>query len=249
MNKESFQESLCQDGLCPDEKQLEQFEQYLHLLQAWNQKMNLTAITRDEEVWEKHFYDSVVPFLHTRFETLADVGSGAGFPGIPLAILYPQRQFTLIEPLAKRCRFLEEVKKELGLSNVTIVNARAEDFVKDHRNAFDVVSARAVARLSILLELCIPLLRQDGTFIALKGAAGTEELDQAAPALQALHVKARSIEKFELGNEGARTILTFVKTAPTPKQYPRSYSLIKKKPLERMAKPEAVIKKTESGNG
>lgn len=232
MNKDTFKESLAQDGLVVDDKQISQFEQYLLLLQEWNQKMNLTAITQEEEVWEKHFYDSVVPFLHTQFETLADVGSGAGFPGIPLAILWPERKFTLIEPLAKRCRFLDEVKKQLGLDNVTIVNARAEDFVKDHRNAFDVVSARAVARLSILLELCIPLLKPDGLFIALKGAAGLTELKNAAPALKALHVKAVNIEKFNLGSEGERIIITFQKTAPTPAKYPRSYSLIKKKPLE-----------------
>lgn len=232
MNKTTFQERLSQDGLIPNEKQLHQFEQYLALLQEWNQKMNLTAITKEEEVWEKHFYDSIVPFLHTEFQTLADVGSGAGFPGIPLAIMYPNRQFTLIEPLGKRCRFLEEVKSQLGLSNVTIVNERAEDFAKANRNAFDAVSARAVARLSILLELCIPLLKEDGTFIALKGAAGLKELEQAAPALKALRVKLESVDQFELGQEGERTILFFVKIAPTPTKYPRKYALIKKSPLE-----------------
>lgn len=232
MNKASFQESLAKDGLRPDEKQISQFELYLALLQEWNQKMNLTAITEEEEVWEKHFYDSVVPFLYTDFKNLADVGSGAGFPGIPLAILFPNRQFTLIEPLAKRCRFLEEVKKQLHLDNVTIVNERAEDFVKEHRGQFDAVSARAVARLSILLELCIPLLKDNGVFIALKGAAGLDELKKAAPAMKTLHVKEKSIEQFSLGSEGERTIITFVKTAPTPAKYPRSYSLIKKKPLE-----------------
>ncbi len=232
MNKQTFQESLAKDGLRLDERQLNQFEQYLHLLQEWNQKMNLTAITQEEEVWEKHFYDSVVPFLHADFKTLADVGSGAGFPGIPLAIVWPDREFTLIEPLAKRCKFLEEVKKQLKLTNVTIVNERAEDFVKTHRGQFDAVSARAVARLSILLELCIPLLKPDGVFIALKGAAGLTELKNAAPALKALHVEATSIDQFELGKEGERIIITFRKTAPTPAKYPRNYSLIKKKPLE-----------------
>lgn len=232
MNKENFQESLARDGVRLDEKQIKQFEQYLHLLQEWNEKMNLTAITQEEEIWEKHFYDSIVPFLHTSFKTFADVGSGAGFPGIPLAILWPDRQFTLIEPLAKRCKFLEEVKKQLNLSNVTIVNARAEDFVKDHRAQFDLVSARAVARLSILLELCIPLMKNDGSFVALKGAAGMNELKNAAPALKALHVKAVNIDKFDLGSEGERIIITFKKEGPTPAKYPRAYSLIKKKPLE-----------------
>lgn len=232
MNKDMFREALKKDEILLDEKQIHQFEQYLSLLQEWNQKMNLTAITEEEEVWEKHFYDSIVPFIGTDFKSMADVGSGAGFPGIPLAILWPQRRFTLIEPLTKRCKFLQVVKDELHLDNVKIENARAEDFVKNHRGQFDVVSARAVARLSILLELCIPLLNRDGKFIALKGAAGKEELKNAKPAIDALNVEAQNIKEFELGGEGERTVITFVKTGPTPKQYPRSYSLIKKKPLE-----------------
>ena len=232
MNKEQFREALQQNNIILDEKQIHQFEQYLRLLQEWNQKMNLTAIVEEEEVWEKHFYDSIVPFMGTEFETMADVGSGAGFPGIPLSIVWPKRQFTLIEPLTKRCKFLQVVKDELQLKNVNIENARAEDYVKQNRSKFDVVSARAVARLSILLELCIPLLKGKGKFIALKGSAGKEELKNAKPAIDALKVKVEQIKEFELGQEGERTVITFVKTAPTPKQYPRSYSLIKKKPLE-----------------
>lgn len=185
MNKEQFREALQQNNIILDEKQIHQFEQYLSLLQEWNQKMNLTAIVEEEEVWEKHFYDSIVPFMGTEFETMADVGSGAGFPGIPLSIVWPKRQFTLIEPLTKRCKFLQVVKDELQLKNVNIENARAEDYVKQNRSKFDVVSARAVARLSILLELCIPLLKGKGKFIALKGSAGKEELKNAKPAIDA----------------------------------------------------------------
>lgn len=232
MNKESFRLQLLEDGMELSSAQLEQFEHYLHLIQEWNQKMNLTAITDDAGIWEKHFYDSVVPFLHTSFATLCDVGSGAGFPGIPAAIVWPDRHFTLVEPLAKRCRFLNEVKEQLGLHNVTIVNARAEDYVKDHRCEFDAVSARAVARLSILMELCIPLLKDDGTFIALKGGAGHEELANAKPALRALHVRLDHEEAFELGSEGSRINFYFKKSAPTPAKYPRAYGVIKKKPLE-----------------
>ena len=232
MNKESFARLLEEQGLSLDSNQLSQFETYLHLIQEWNEKMNLTAITEDSGIWEKHFYDSIVPFLHTPFETLCDVGSGAGFPGIPLAIAWPQRQFTLVEPLQKRCRFLNEVISVLHLHNVQVVNARAEDYAATHRAEFDAVSARAVARLSILLELCIPLLKDDGTFIALKGANAHEELANAAPALKALHVRLEREEKFELGNEGSRINFYFVKTAPTPAKYPRAYGTIKKKPLE-----------------
>ncbi len=231
MNKTTFHSQLSDQGLILNDLQMQQFSDYLTLLQEWNEKMNLTAITEEEEVWEKHFYDSVLPFLTTDFHHLCDVGSGAGFPGIPLAIVWPDRAFTLVEPLAKRCRFLEEVVSKLGLSNVKVVNARAEDFARDHRAAFDAVSARAVARLSILLELCIPLVKNDGTFIALKGAAALEELEQAAPALDALKTKVERIEKFEL-EEGNRINLFFKKTGKTPSQYPRNYSQIKKKPLE-----------------
>lgn len=232
MNKETFAAKLARLGLDLDDGQLVEFEKYLHLIQEWNEKMNLTAITDDSGIWEKHFYDSLVPFLHTEFETLCDVGSGAGFPGIPLAIAYPKRAFTLVEPLGKRCRFLEEVCTQLHLDNVTIVNERAEDYVRNHRAAFDAVSARAVARLSILLELCIPLLKTDGVFIALKGANAREELANAKPALEALHVRLEKEEVFELGDEGKRINFYFVKTAPTPSKYPRSYSMIKKKTLE-----------------
>lgn len=232
MNRQTFAQELAKRSITLDEHQLDQFEQYLHLLQEWNEKMNLTAITKDEEIWEKHFFDSIVPFVSADFKTLCDVGSGAGFPGIPAAIVWPQRSFTLVEPLQKRCRFLEEVVHRLGLKNVTVVNERAEDFAKAHRGQFDVVSARAVARLSILLELCVPLLKDTGTLIALKGAAGMDELKNAAPALRELHVQADRIETDHLSDSSERINLYFKKTAPTPKKYPRAYAMIKKKPLE-----------------
>ncbi len=234
MNKDEFIKGMEEVSIPVSEKQIRQFEQYAQLLREWNEKMNLTAITEESEIWEKHFYDSVRPFAGTEFETLCDVGSGAGFPGIPLAILFPERKFTLVEPLGKRCRFLEEVKKQLNLTNVTIANERAEDFAKAHREEFDAVSARAVARLSILLELCIPLLKKGGTFIALKGRNGMEELAQAEPALEALKVTLDHHDDFELDNEsGSRVVLFFRKDAPTPAKYPRNYGMIKKKPLEK----------------
>lgn len=198
--------------------------------------MNLTAITEDGQIWEKHFYDSIVPFISLNFKTLCDVGSGAGFPGIPAAIAWPDRNFTLVEPLGKRCKFLEHVKETLHLENVKIVNARAEDFAKDHREDFDAVSARAVARLSILLELCIPLLKPKGIFIALKGRNAMQELEQAAPALKALHVRLDKTEEFSLGSEGERINFYFIKEGSTSKQYPRPYAAIKKKPLEKPEK-------------
>ena len=152
----------------------------MQLLLEWNQKMNLTAITIEEEIWEKHFYDSIVPFENLSHKTLCDVGSGAGFPGIPLKIVFPDMELTIVEPLQKRCRFLETVKEALDLKGVNIYPERAEDFVKEHRESYDVVSARAVARLSILLELCAPLVKMKGHFIALKGKQGHEELLEAS---------------------------------------------------------------------
>lgn len=233
MNKQEFVQKMEEISIPVSEKQLDQFDQYAALLKEWNEKMNLTAITEDSEIWEKHFYDSVRPFAGQKFDSLADVGSGAGFPGIPLAILYPDRKFTLVEPLGKRCRFLEEVVRRLGLHNVEIVNARAEDFARERRESFDAVSARAVARLSILLELCIPLLKTGGTFIALKGRNGREEHEQAKPAIRELKVHLDHQEEFLLDNDEAdRIIFYFVKDQKTPAKYPRNFGMIKKKPLE-----------------
>ncbi|MEY8380660.1 16S rRNA (guanine(527)-N(7))-methyltransferase RsmG [Ileibacterium valens] len=232
MNKQEFKKEIEALSIPISDTQLEQFEEYARLLKEWNEKMNLTAITEDSEIWEKHFYDSIRPFEKAEFKTLCDVGSGAGFPGIPLAILFPDRTFTLVEPLGKRCKFLEEVKKQLNLDNVRIENARAEDYAQDHREEFDAVSARAVARLSILLELCVPLLKKGGTFIALKGRNGMEELTQAAPALRELKVSLDHTDAFELEHESGRIVFFFTKNAKTPAKYPRNYGMIKKKPME-----------------
>lgn len=232
MTKEQFKEQLEKDGVTLDDKQLEQLEKYKNLLLEWNEKMNLTAITDEEEIWEKHFYDSIYPFIHTEFETLADIGSGAGFPGIPVQIVWPEKKITLVEPLQKRCRFLNAVKDELRLDNLTVENARAEDYAASHREAFDAVSARAVARLSILMELCTPLLKKGGMFIALKGRNGHEELEAAAPALQALNMKLDHEEDFLLGDVAERINFYFLKEKNTPAKYPRAYGVIKKKPLE-----------------
>lgn len=230
MTKQTFKEALNKLGIEITEKQLAQFEQYMELLIEWNEKMNLTAITKEEEVWEKHFYDSIAPFGKLEDISLCDVGSGAGFPGIPLKIVFPSMSLTIVEPLQKRCRFLETVKEELGLEKVEIHAARAEDFVKDNREKFDIVSARAVARLAILLELCAPLVCVDGSFIALKGKQGHEELLEAK---QAIEVLGMSLEKEDETSvdDATRINLYFKKKKHTPQKYPRAYGQIKKKPL------------------
>lgn len=232
MTKQEFLDALACQGVHLTEQQIRQLEQYKDMLLEWNEKMNLTAITEEEEIWEKHFYDSIYPFLHVQFDTLADVGSGAGFPGIPVQIVFPERKITLIEPLQKRCRFLEAVKDALHLDNLTIENERAEDYARAHRESFDAVSARAVARLSILLELTVPLARTDGMIIALKGRNGQKELEAARPALDALHVSVDHAEEFALGQENERINFYMKKNQKTPQKYPRAYGAIKKKPLE-----------------
>lgn len=230
MKKQDFIEAIAQKGIDLSQEQADQFERYLQLLQEWNQKMNLTALDEEEQIWEKHFYDSLLPFLDSDFETLLDVGSGAGFPGIPLQIAYPDRKITLLEPLQKRCTFLNAVKDELQLDNLTIINERAEILGKEEREKFDAVSARAVARLPILLELTAPFARTGGEVIALKGAKGQEELEDSKKATEVLGLNLEKENEYELSGE-KRTNFYFKKTKATPNKYPRAYGQIKKKPL------------------
>ncbi len=224
---------MAAQGHAVSDEQLAKLEAYKDLLLEWNKVMNLTAITEEDQIWEKHFYDSVTPFLKEEFETLCDVGSGAGFPGIPVQILWPEKKITLVEPLQKRCRFLNEVKDRLHLDNLTVVNARAEDYAADHRESFDAASARAVARLALLLELTAPLVRKDGRLIALKGRSALEELEAAQKAIRELGLKLDRVEEFVLDTDQAERInLYFDKVKKTPARYPRPYAQMKKKPLE-----------------
>ncbi len=232
MTKAEFKEKCLLENITLTDEQLEQFEKYMHLLVEWNEKMNLTAITQEEEVWEKHFYDSIIPFSKLEFSTMCDIGSGAGFPGIPVKIAFPNVQMTLVEPLQKRCRFLNEVKESLGLENLEILNVRAEDLAKTKRECFDVVSARAVAKLSILLELCVPFVKKGKMMVALKGKNGHEELENAKKAIDTLGVELVNEDTFLIDQEATRINLYFKKVKNTPIKYPRAYGQIKKKPLE-----------------
>lgn len=232
MKQAEFKEKCKSLGIALTEDMMAQFEQYLKLLQEWNEKMNLTAITEEEEVYEKHFYDCLLPLQHVKLKgKVADVGSGAGFPGLVFAIVHPEVSFTLIEPTGKRCTFLNEVINQLGLKNVTVENERSEDYVKEHRECFDFVTARAVANLPVLSELCLPLCKVNGIFLALKGNKGEEELEMAKHALDVLG-KCKVEPYFDqLPNEENRWNLVIIKQAKTPMQYPRPYGRIKKKPL------------------
>ncbi|MBR2808664.1 MAG: 16S rRNA (guanine(527)-N(7))-methyltransferase RsmG [Erysipelotrichaceae bacterium] len=231
MLKEEFKDYLKQElNLELSGKQLSDFATYADFLLEYNQKVNLTAITELSDVYDKHFIDSLMILRMVRFkdESLADIGTGAGFPGIPLKIACPDLKLTLIEPTGKRCVFLKETVDRLGLKDVRIIQARAEDLKE--RECYDYVTARAVASLNILSELCTPLLKVNGKFIVLRGSSGLEEIKQAGSAFKKLHLKQEMIDEFTyLDNQRVNAL--FVKSKATPSRYPRNYSQIKKDPL------------------
>ncbi len=204
---------------------------YYELIHEYNKVMNLTGIDDVFGVYLKHFYDSLTIIDLFQIEestTLADVGTGAGFPGLVLAICYPQLQVTLIEPLKKRCKFLEVVVNDLELTNVTILDQRSEDV--DLK--FDIVVSRAVARLNILLELSSQLVKENGYFIALKGKDGINELNESKKAMQILGFKLDEAQETILPiEESSRVNIKLYKFGNTPIKYPRNFGQIKNKPL------------------
>lgn len=215
-----------------NESKLNQFEQYKNLLQEWSKKMNLTSITEDTEVYIKHFYDSLVleKYLNKNIH-LADVGTGAGFPGLPIKIAREDLIVDLIEPTTKRCTFLSQVVNDLKLENVNIINKRSED-LPDKKEMYDAITSRAVASLNILLELSIPLLKVGGKMYALKGSSFNEEIKESKNALKELKCKVTNIYEFDLPLDlGHRAIIEIEKYAETSKKYPRVYAKIKKQPL------------------
>lgn len=215
-----------------NESKLNQFEQYKNLLQEWSKKMNLTSITEDTEVYIKHFYDSLAleKYLNKNIH-LADVGTGAGFPGLPIKIAREDLIVDLIEPTTKRCTFLSQVVNDLKLENVNIINKRSED-LPDKKEMYDAITSRAVASLNILLELSIPLLKVGGKMYALKGSSFNEEIKESKNALKELKCKVTNIYEFDLPLDlGHRAIIEIEKYAETSKKYPRVYAKIKKQPL------------------
>lgn len=238
MNKEQFISLLEEKGISLSPQQLSQFDTYYKLLVEWNEKMNLTAITDEEEVYLKHFYDSITASFYVDLNqelTLCDVGAGAGFPSIPLKICFPNLKVTIVDSLNKRITFLQNLASELGLENVHFVHDRAETFGKkaDYREKFDLVTARAVARLSVLSELCLPLVKEGGIFVPMKAAAASEELEKGKKALQILGGKLEEVHSFSLPlEESERNILIINKIKPTPKKYPRKPGTPNKQPLE-----------------
>lgn len=218
-----------------NDKMLLGFEIYYNELVEVNKYMNLTAITEKNEVYNKHFLDSleIVRAIDASGKfTLCDVGSGAGFPSIPLAIVSDNVEVTIIDALNKRITFLNSLVKKLQLENVIALHKRAEDFAKEKREAFDVVTARAVARLNVLAELCLPLVKLGGLFIAMKGQSGSEELNEAQSAIKTLGGEVIKTIEFDLPNDaGKREIIVVKKVKKTPQKYPRIFAKIKEKPL------------------
>ena len=218
-------------GFSLSENQLAKLDLYSDLLIQYNEKFNLTAITNKEDIYVKHFLDCLYlcKYLDSS-KSLLDIGSGAGFPGVIIKIFYPEMNITLLEPNNKKVMFLNTIKKQLDLSKLEIINQRSEDYVKDNRGKYDFVTARAVAPLNILLELAIPLLKVNGTFIAMKGPKGNQELLESQNALKLLSCVANDTIQYSI-EDNTRQLLFFKKLAATKEKYPINYIQIKKKPL------------------
>ncbi|MDE6953035.1 MAG: 16S rRNA (guanine(527)-N(7))-methyltransferase RsmG [Erysipelotrichales bacterium] len=234
MNIEQFIQALNGKGITLTQHQLHQFELYYQTLVEWNEKMNLTAITSKEDVYLKHFYDSLTISFDYQLDnqSLCDIGAGAGFPSIPLKIVYPNLKVTIVDSLTKRITFLKHLVSILELDNVEAISSRAEEYAKDHRESFDIVTARAVARLNILDELCLPLVKVNGYFITLKGLKAKEELIEAKNGIEKLGGKLMKEVDFTLTDENDHRCNMFIqKVKKTPSQYPRPFGKIKKKPI------------------
>lgn len=236
MSVEWLTKQLSTQGIELSEEQQRQFQTYYQMLVEWNEKINLTSITEEHEVYLKHFYDSIAPSFYTDLTkelTICDIGAGAGFPSIPLKIIYPNLKVTIVDSLNKRIKFLNQLAEAVDLENVNFVHDRAETFGKGvYRESYDIVTARAVARLSVLSELCLPLVKKGGQFIALKSSKGEEELEEARFGLGILGGKVRETISYELPEEaGERQMILIDKRSQTPKKYPRKPGTPNKSPL------------------
>lgn len=237
MNKLEFSNDLIEKvnsiGIEISQKQAKQFYKYMELLLEWNEKMNLTAITDPEEVILKHFIDSltIIPYLKEA-DTVLDIGTGAGFPGIPLKILEENKKFTLLDSLNKRIIFLQTVINELELKNIRAIHGRAEEFVNKEREAYDIVTSRAVARLNVLLEYMLPFVKVGGRCICMKSFEIEEELKEAKKAIEILGGEIEKIDEITLPNTDIkRKIVVIKKVKNTPSKYPRKAGTPAKEPI------------------
>ena len=233
MNRLELERLLIETFEIKEQSVLDSLYIYYEMLYETSKVINLTTIVELEEAYIKHFYDSLLMSKVvdlTKELKLADIGTGAGFPGLVMKIVYPNLKVTLIEPIGKRCKFLQSVIDRLELKDIYVINERAEDAVKKYRESFDIVTARAVASLNILSEICVPFVKINGLFIALKGSSYQEEIDNACRAVGKLKVKLTKKELFKLPlNLGERAILIYKKFEKTPNIYPRMYAKIKKR--------------------
>ena len=223
---------LTQLGLSTDG--IPALERYAELLVEKNKVMNLTAITEPTDIATLHFLDCAALLKLTDFQgkTVADVGTGAGFPGMPLRILEPSIRLTLLDSLNKRIDFLKEVCDDLGFGDVDCVHARAEEFAAEHREGFDIVTSRAVANLRMLSELCLPLVKVGGTFLSMKSVDSDAELAEAQKAITTLGGRVTEVKDYVIPGTGITHRVIFVqKMKETPQKYPRAFAKIKKSPL------------------
>lgn len=243
MNNDQFKNALLDQGIEVSDQQMDQFDAYFKLLVEVNEHVNLTTITEKSDVYLKHFYDSItlaffVSQIKTAPLTICDVGAGAGFPSLPLKILFPQLKVTIVDSLNKRINFLQQLVERLQLTDVSLFHARAEEFGgkrSEHRQQYDLVTARAVARLTVLSELCLPLVKVGGKMVALKAAKAEDELKDAKSAIQLLGGQISADDEFALPiSEEKRHIIVIDKVKDTPKKYPRKPGTPSKEPLDQI---------------
>ncbi|WP_018923285.1 16S rRNA (guanine(527)-N(7))-methyltransferase RsmG [Salsuginibacillus kocurii] len=234
---ETFKQWVEANHLTLSAHQIEQFQVYYETLVSWNEKMNLTGITEENEVYEKHFYDSLTAafaYDFTQVNKVVDIGAGAGFPSVPLKIIYPHVDIVIVDSLKKRMTFLDHLASKLGISGFRALHSRAEELgkVKEHREQYDLALSRAVARMPVLLELCLPFVKENGMFLAMKGAEGKEERKEGeVAAMQLGGTFEKTYETFLPEEKSERHILRVRKSHKTPAKYPRKPGTPAKKPL------------------
>ena len=231
MNKEEFVLELKKIGIDVTDSQLMQLDKYYHLLTLWNEKINLTRITEENDMYLKHFYDSLTLYRVIDLNSglsLCDIGTGAGFPGLVLKIIFPTLRVTLVDALLKRVNFLKLVIDELGLKDIEVYHDRAESFARNNREKFDIVTSRAVANLRVLSELSIPMVKVNGYFVAMKGLCD-DEIDEASDILKRLGSSVEVVDNFTLPVENSqRSLIKVRKSVKTEHKYPRNFDKIKK---------------------
>ena len=231
MTIQELEERLQKRGIILTPRMAEQLDRYALFLQEYNEKINLTAITDYEEIIDKHFYDSLLAAEGQMSGTLVDVGTGAGFPGVVLKIVFPELHVILLEPLLKRCVFLEQLIDKLELQGIETVRGRGEEYSLQHREEYDYVTARAVTNMNRLIEICGAMVKVNGYFIAMRGKDGISELQEAERAITAMGFERTSLREEELGGHDQRVIAYLQKMRKTPLKYPRKYNIMKKEPL------------------